>query len=272
MDAILSAIDNEIYERRSDLWWSDRGFAALLEHVSNPWRVPYFQRMLSRERKLVPPGKRLMDVGCGGGVLSEEFAAMGFQVTGIDPSESSLAAARAHAAVRGLDIDYRVGSGDRLPFGDESFEVVSCCDVLEHIHNWDRVIAEVARVIKPGGVFIYDTINRTHISKLVFIKLAQEWRFTRFMPRNLHVWEMFIRPEELTRALDRHGLRNLDIRGTNPPKNPLKMLTAMRKLNRNRITAAEFGIRVGGSIEGPSIDVNYMGYAIMPESMRCDTL
>lgn len=262
--ATRAVIDNDIYDRQSDVWWSDSGFAALLEHISNPWPVPYFQRIIAGERKIEPAGKRLLDVGCGGGVLAEEFAAMGFEVTGIDPSEKSLRAARAHAEEKGLDIDYRSGSGERLPFGDETFELVCCCDVLEHIHDWNGAIREGARVLKPGGLFLYDTINRTKMSKLVFIKLGQEWRFTRFLPPNLHVWEMFIRPDELTRSLNRHGLRSMDIRGTQAGGNPLKMVMTMFQYNRGRISAAEFGKRIGGAVEGPNIDVNYMGYAIKP--------
>jgi 2-polyprenyl-6-hydroxyphenyl methylase/3-demethylubiquinone-9 3-methyltransferase len=262
--AAKAAIDNDIYDRQSEAWWSDSGFASLLEHISNPWRVPYFQRIITGERKIEPAGKRLLDVGCGGGVLAEEFAAMGFEVTGIDPSGKSLDAARAHAGERGLVIDYRSGSGERLSFGDGTFEVVCCCDVLEHIHDWNGAIREVARVLRPGGLFLYDTINRTRMSKLVFIKLGQEWRFTRFLPPNLHVWEMFIRPDELTRSLNRNGLRNMDIRGTQPGGNPLKMVMTMLLYNRGRISAAEFGKRIGGAVEGSDINVNYMGYAIKP--------
>ncbi|MEZ4601020.1 MAG: bifunctional 2-polyprenyl-6-hydroxyphenol methylase/3-demethylubiquinol 3-O-methyltransferase UbiG [Syntrophotaleaceae bacterium] len=262
MKTTAAAIDNDIYDQYPERWWSATGFASLLEHVSNPWRFPYFQRILHHEGRKGFCGKRLLDVGCGGGVLTEEFAAIGLTVTGLDPSEKSIQAARAHARENGLAIEYRHGSGDRLPFDTGSFDLVSCCDVLEHIQNWDHVVAEVARVLKPGGLFFYDTINRTPISKLVFIKLAQEWKYTRFLPPNLHVWDMFIRPEELTSAMNRHGLLNMDIRGTNPPKNPFRMLWAMRGLNRGRISAAEFGRRVGGSVEGPDINVNYMGYAI----------
>jgi 2-polyprenyl-6-hydroxyphenyl methylase/3-demethylubiquinone-9 3-methyltransferase len=271
MDATtLACIDNTIYDRHSDLWWGDTGFASLLQHVSNPWRVPYFQRILAREQMLEPGGKRLLDVGCGGGVLAEELAAMGFQVTGIDPSEQSIAAARSHAHAKGLRIDYQTGSGERLPFGDGTFDVVSCCDVLEHIHGWDTVIAHVSRVLRPGGIFIYDTINRTMISKVVFIKLAQECTFTRFLPPRLHAWDMFIKPEELSGSLNRHGLRNVEIRGTKPPGNPVRMLMAMRNYGKGRITASEFGKQVGGSAEGPNIDINYMGHAIKPERPEAD--
>ena len=96
----------------------------------------------------------MRDIGCGGGVPAEEFAVLGFRVTGVDTSEISRAAARNHASARRLSIDYRTGSGDLLSFGNESFDVVSCNDVPEHIHNRDAVIAEVARVIKPGGIFL----------------------------------------------------------------------------------------------------------------------
>ena len=116
---------------------------------------------------------------------------------GIDPSASSLATARTHAQQAGLDIDYRVGVGENIPFADESFEIVYSSDVLEHVNGLEKVIAEIARVLKPGGVFLYDTINRTFPSKLVMIKLVQEWKSTSFMPPNLHDWNAFIKPREL---------------------------------------------------------------------------
>jgi 2-polyprenyl-6-hydroxyphenyl methylase/3-demethylubiquinone-9 3-methyltransferase len=257
-------IDNDVYNREAESWWSDDGFASLLKHVSNPWRIPYFRRTLTDELGIDPDGKRLLDVGCGGGILAEEFASMGFDVTGVDQSEASVEAARKHALLSGLKIDYRLGSGERLPFGDASFDLVCCCDVLEHIRDWDAVIGEITRVLKPGGVFFYDTINRTTLSKLIFIKLGQEWRFTRFLPPNLHIWEMFIKPEELTASLARHSLDPREIMGTGPPGNPLRMIMTMRRYNTGKISAAEFGRRVGGAAEGPNIAVNYMGYAVKP--------
>jgi 2-polyprenyl-6-hydroxyphenyl methylase/3-demethylubiquinone-9 3-methyltransferase len=190
--------------------------------------VPYFERVLA-QLKIEPQSKRALDVGCGGGVLAAEFAAMGFTVTGLDPSDQSLEAARAQAAQSGLNIDYRFGYGDKLPFENESFEVVYCCDVLEHIQNWDAVIGEVARVLKRSGVFLYDTINRTMFSKITMIKMAQEWKFTRLAPPNLHVWEMFITPDELKASLARHGLQNKDLVGTKMNGNPIKMILALMR-------------------------------------------
>jgi 2-polyprenyl-6-hydroxyphenyl methylase / 3-demethylubiquinone-9 3-methyltransferase len=232
----------------------------LLKSAANPWRVPYFERVLA-QLKIEPQSKRALDVGCGGGVLAEEFAAMGFTVTGLDPSDQSLEAARAHAAQSGLNIDYRLGYGDKLPFENESFEVVYCCDVLEHIQNWDAVIGEVARVLKRSGVFLYDTINRTMFSKITMIKMAQEWKFTRLAPPNLHVWEMFITPDELKASLARHGLQNKDLVGTKMNGNPIKMILALRRYKAGKISGAELGKHIGLK-EGTNISSSYMGYAM----------
>ena len=257
-----SRIDNDLYDRLADTWWDESGSLHLLKALLNPWRVPYFRRLL-RQRQLDPHGTRVLDVGCGGGLLAEEFAAMGFRVTGLDPSAPSLAVARVHATQSGLAIDYCLGSGDALPFAAEAFTLVACCDVLEHIPRWDAVIGEIARVLKPGGVFVYDTINRTLYSKLVVIKLAQEWALTRFLPPRLHVWEMFITPAELTRSLHRHGLRNQEVVGTKASGNPLKLLLALRRYKAGKISGAEFG-KWAGFKEGPNIAGSYMGYAVKP--------
>ncbi len=254
----IPVIDNDLYDRLADTWWDERGFLNLLRTVANPWRLPYFQRVLS-QRRIDPTTSHALDVGCGGGLLAEEFAAMGFSVTGIDPSRESLSVARAHALQNGLHIDYRFGYGDALPFETESFEVVYCCDVLEHIRNWDAAIAEIARVLKPNGLFLYDTINRTLLSKVVVVKLMQEWRLTRLMPPNLHVWQMFIKPAELVESLERNGLRNLDLGGLKLA-NPVTLLLALVQYRRGRISAAELGRRIGAR-EGANLNASYIGYA-----------
>ena len=127
----------------------------------------------------------------------EEFARLGCQVTGVDPSKPSLATAKAHAKQSGLDIDYQVGVGEDLPFANETFDIVYCCDVLEHVNHLEGVISEISRVLKKGGIFLYDTINQTLPSKLIMIKLFQEWKATSFMPPHLHDWNMFIKPRTL---------------------------------------------------------------------------
>jgi 2-polyprenyl-6-hydroxyphenyl methylase/3-demethylubiquinone-9 3-methyltransferase len=259
-DPTALRIDNDLYDRLADGWWDENGFLHILKTAANPWRLPYFQRIIS-QLAIDPKKGRALDVGCGGGLLAEEFAALGFAVTGLDPSDRSLEAARAHAAQNGLAIDYRTGYGDRLPFENESFEVVYCCDVLEHIRDWDAVIGEIARVLKRGGAFLYDTINRTAFSKIVVVKVMQEWSLTSFAPPKLHSWEMFIKPDELKGSLERHGLRSQDLRGMSLDVNPVQILVAARQFKTGKISGTELGNRIGAK-EGTNLALSYMGYAL----------
>jgi 2-polyprenyl-6-hydroxyphenyl methylase/3-demethylubiquinone-9 3-methyltransferase len=247
----------------ADTWWSEQSELYLLKAVVNPWRVPYFRCLLA-QGQIDPRGKRALDLGCGGGFLTEEVAALGFAVTGVDPSEKSLAVARAHAAQSALPITYCRGSGDRLPFADASFAVVSCGDVLEHIPNWDTVIGEVGRVLTRGGGFFYDTINRTLFSKLVLIKIAQEWSWTRILPPKLHAWEMFITPAELRASLARHGLEHRAMVGGAPPLgNPLRALRLLLQYKAGALSAAAFGRRMALR-QSRTLAGSYMGYAVKP--------
>jgi len=255
--------DNTLYDTLSDEWWDEHSVLNLLRTTINPWRVPYFAAILARQGK---PQQvlDLLDVGCGGGLLAEEFARLNCRVTGIDPSERSLATARAHAAQCKLPIDYRHGFGDALPFPDASFDVVSCCDVLEHIENWKGVIAEISRVLKPGGVFLFDTINRTAYSWVANILIAQDLPYTRFMPKNLHVWRMFITPAELARSLEANGFSMPEkMVGSNPKGNPLRALQAIRQFKAGRITAQQVG-EVAAMRPSRNLNGSYMGHAFKP--------
>lgn len=260
--SVAHTIDNEIYERFADTWWGETtGFSTLLRTAINPVRFQYFRRILTDELGLDPTGMRALDIGCGGGLLAEEFARLGCQVTGLDPSARSLEAARNHARETGLEIDYRQGEGEKLPFPVASFDLVYCCDVLEHVRDLDAVIAETARVLKPGGIYLFDTVNRTLQSKLAFIKVYQEWDWSSFMPPNTHVWEMFIKPEELRARLDRSGIAPQPIVGMVPGINPLATLRLLRRTKRGTISYPEAGKRINMR-EGKDCSVMYMGYGI----------
>jgi len=252
-------VDNELYDRLAATWWDPQGFLHVLCAL-NPARFGYMRRVLLDEFRLTPAGRRALDVGCGGGLLAEEFARLGFAVTGVDPSARSLDAARAHAAEAGLSIEYRQASGEALPFAESSFDVVYCCDVLEHVTDLARVIAESARVLKAGGVYLYDTINRTPQSRLILIKLFQEWGWTSFMPPRLHDWEMFIRPSELARLLEQQGLRPGRVRGLKPRANPITILRALRARKLGRLSYREAAERIDLG-ESPDTSVLYLGYA-----------
>ena len=257
---MTSEINNDIYDELADTWWDEKKFLHLLKVMVNPWRVPYFKQALVERFGQDLNQATLLDIGCGGGVLTEEFAKTECSVSGIDISLRSIAIAQAHAVQSGLTIDYRVGSATQLPFAPGSFEAVSCCDVLEHIPDWRQVISEAARVLRPNGLFLFDTINRTWQSRVQFIFGLQEFPLTRLMPPDTHRWEMFIRPDELASALRLHGLALKDMQGGKITKNPLSTLWDVQQQKRGRITFAELGHRLELKPDR-DLSLNYLGYA-----------
>jgi 2-polyprenyl-6-hydroxyphenyl methylase/3-demethylubiquinone-9 3-methyltransferase len=261
-------VDNGVYDRLGGSWWDEASLLNLLHGSFTPARFRYFHGVLGRRYggvdKQVAAGLRVLDVGCGGGFLAEEFAALGCPVTGIDPSPVSIGAARAHAAAQGLRIGYLAATGEELPVRDASFDVACCCDVLEHVANVDGVIGEVARVLKPGGLFLFDTINRTLKSRLLVVKAVQEWRLTRLTDVTLHDWDVFITPGELTAVLLRHGLAPGEMTGLAPRANPVAVLRAFGSARRGRISYGELSRRLDvGQVTSTAL--SYMGFAAKPQ-------
>ena len=265
----METIDNDIYDRIPDSWWSDDSFMALLRNAVNPPRFAYFYDALVHRFARQPRKLSVLDVGCGGGLLSERFAAVGCSVTGIDRSEPTLNAARTHAASAGLAIHYQMGDGQALPFDAETFDVVCCCDVLEHVDDVGQVVGEISRVLKSDGLFFFDTINRTWSSKLLAIKLAQDWAPTRLVPRNVHVWEKFIRPQELAASLHNHGLSTHEFVGLSPRLDPTLTLRAFVSLIRLKFGRGSFG-DLGNAVklrESANLALSYMGFATRSASV-----
>lgn len=258
------AVDNLLYDRQASGWWDPQGFLHALSALT-PARFGYMRRVLTEELRLAPAGLEVLDVGCGGGLLAEEFARLGCAVTGVDPSTESLAAARAHAAAERLAIEYRSASGEALPFPAGSFDAVYCCDVLEHVDDLARVVAETARVLRPGGVYLYDTINRTLRSRLIVVGLLQEWRWTALMPPGLHDWNMFVRPVELRRLLEDHGLVPGKVTGLKPRAGALRLVRTLLRRRRGRLTYAEAFERMDFR-ESTDVSLSYLGYARKPAS------
>jgi len=201
-------IDNSFYDKThfASTWWDEqKGWAAGL-HKMNPIRADYFVSAFNKNFGEFSKSKKYLDIGCGGGILSEEIARRGFDVTGIDFSPSSIEAAKQHAAKMNLtNVKYIVGNAYSLPFEDESFDGVIMSDVLEHIHDLQKAIKEISRVLKPNGIFVFDTINRTLFS-YIFIKQIGESRLLRFIPQHTHDWRLFIKPEELKSVLQKYHL------------------------------------------------------------------
>jgi 2-polyprenyl-6-hydroxyphenyl methylase/3-demethylubiquinone-9 3-methyltransferase len=200
--------DLTIYDKVAANWWSDdiRWVRTLKNLV--PGRLKWM------DRKIDWADKDVLDLGCAGGFMAEALDDRGARVTGIDPAAEAIAAARAHAAQGDRQITYDVGVGEALPYGDASFDAVVCVDVLEHVQDLALVLAEVARVLRPGGVFLFDTINRNPLARLATITVAED--ILRLLPRGTHDPDMFIKPAELRVALQAAGLEPGRFTGLGP--------------------------------------------------------
>jgi 2-polyprenyl-6-hydroxyphenyl methylase / 3-demethylubiquinone-9 3-methyltransferase len=252
-------VNNEFYDQPGDIWWDEHQPLNAIRTALNPARLKYFTAVFAA-RRIGLAGQVAVDVGCGGGLLAEEMARLGATVVGVDPSRRSLATARAHAGAAGLTIDYRAGSGEHLPLADASAGIVYCVDVLEHVEDVDAVLRETARVLRPGGLYLYDTINRTRLSKLVMIKLAQDWAATAVMPPDLHDWNQFITPAEMRDALGRHHLHSHDIAGMSPGVAPPAAFRLVRQLKKGKLSYAEFGRKMSLVLTG-NLRISYIGHA-----------
>ncbi len=198
----------EIYDEFAANWWSDdvRWVRTLKNLV--PGRLSWFDRHIDWR------GKAVLDLGCAGGFMAEALTGKGASVTGIDPAHQAIEAARARARLVGQTIRYDVGVGEDMPYGDASFDAVVCVDVLEHVADLGQVLAEVARVLKPGGMFLYDTINRNPLSRFGAITVAED--ILRLLPKGTHDPALFIKPQELRQALERAGLKPGPTKGLGP--------------------------------------------------------
>lgn len=248
LDPAGTRIDNEYYGDVGDAWWDLRGPLRGL-HEMNPARARYLDEAIMTVIGAPRSEVALLDVGCGGGILSEELTGRGYRVTGIDAAEGAIAAARRHASATGLVIDYRVGSAYELPVADESVDGVVASDVLEHLHDLPLALGEIARVLRPGGVFAYDTINRTALSFLVMIVLGE--RVVRLVRPGTHNWRMFIRPDELAELLASRGMPVRDTTG----------LVMAKPLPKAAVSLVRTGL-LGGYTTGPDLSASYLGYAV----------
>jgi len=200
--------DLTIYDDVALQWWSDdiRWVRTLRNLV--PGRLSWMDRQIDW------PGKEVLDLGCAGGFMAEALDERGARVTGIDPAAEAIAAARAHADAGGRSITYDVGVGESLPYAGGAFDVVVCVDVLEHVQSLSGVLAEVARVLRPGGLFLFDTINRNPLARFATITVAED--ILRLLPKGTHDPEMFIKPRELRHALGGAGLVAGEFTGLGP--------------------------------------------------------
>jgi 2-polyprenyl-6-hydroxyphenyl methylase/3-demethylubiquinone-9 3-methyltransferase len=197
-------------------WWDPEGeFAAL--HKLNPVRLAYIRDAaiahfgLKRDTLRPLEGLRVLDIGCGGGLLCEPLARMAAAVSGVDASDAGIEAARAHAGEVGLAIDYRHATAEALAAAGESYDIVLAMEVIEHVADVDGFIATACALVRPGGLMFAATLNRTPKSFAAAIVAAEY--LLRWVPRGTHDWKKFVKPSELARSLRAGGLEVHDISG-----------------------------------------------------------
>ena len=213
------SVDRDEIERFDALaadWWDEAGPMAPL-HKLNPVRLAYIRDRLchqagrSAASRAPLSGLRILDIGCGGGLVSEPLARMGAEVTGIDLAPSHIEGAKHHAAESGLDIDYRVISVDDLAAEDVLFDLVCAMEVVEHVPDPTEFLETAAALVRPGGGLVMATLNRTVRSFALGIVAAEY--VLGWLPRGTHRWSRFVRPSEAARGLRRGGLEIDDLTG-----------------------------------------------------------
>ncbi len=206
-----SAIDAELskFAAMAETWWDPDGpFRPL--HTFNPKRLAYirdraadrFGRDITARRPF--EGLRLLDIGCGGGLLCEPMARLGFEVTGIDATEKNVRVAGVHAEQGGLDIDYRCATPEDLPGDGPTFDVVLTMEVVEHVADVNAFLNSCATLVAPGGLLIGATLNRT-LKALALAKVGAEY-VLRWLPAGTHDWRKFVKPSEFAAGLRAGGM------------------------------------------------------------------
>ncbi len=206
----------EQFSRLAAQWWDAKGPMTVL-HKFNPVRLAYIRDQAAarfqRDAKQIGclAGLRMLDIGCGGGILCEPLARLGATVVGADPSQSNIEVARRHAAQADLKIDYRATTAEALADTGERFDVVLAMEVVEHVTDVDVFVRRCSEMLKPGGMMIAATINRT-LKSFALVIVGAEY-VLRWLPRGTHRWDKFVTPNELESAMKKAGLSASDERG-----------------------------------------------------------
>ena len=195
-------------------WWNPDGKFAPL-HKFNPVRLGFIRETAAahfRRQGLKPfEGLSLLDIGCGGGLLSEPMARLGFAVTGADAAEKNVKTAATHAAETGLAIDYRVATAESLAAEGAAFDVVLNMEVIEHVADLPGYLRASAGLVKPGGLMVVASLNKT-LKSLLLAKIGAEY-VLRWLPPGTHDWNRFVEPERLTELLTKAGMKVTKLQG-----------------------------------------------------------
>jgi 2-polyprenyl-6-hydroxyphenyl methylase / 3-demethylubiquinone-9 3-methyltransferase len=225
-----------------------------------PARVSYLDQVISRVG-VEPAGGRALVVGSGRGLLARDLARRGFAVTALDPDPAAVRLAE--EASGGWSGHHEIGDAVVLPLGDGAFDVAYYQDTFETTDDLDGVLREAARVLRRGGVLLYDTVNRTALSRLIYLGALQSWRWTRIVPRNCYAPDRLRPPAELAATMSAFGLHNRDVSAL-LPASPIRLLRSVRRARRGDIDDAELA-RLAGMHVVPGSEharVTYLGFAI----------
>lgn len=204
------------FEAMAAEWWDPKGKFKPL-HMMNPIRLGYITAQIAaefgRDLKAARPfeGLRLLDIGCGGGILSEPMARLGADVVGADAAGKNIEVARIHAAQVGLAVDYRAETAEALLTAGEVFDAVLAMEIVEHVADPAGFVRSCQGLLKPSGVLVMSTLNRTARSYAAAI-IGAEW-VMRWLPRGTHEWSRFITPDELVAMMEGAGLQPVDRKG-----------------------------------------------------------
>jgi len=209
MERRKAQINNDFYETLNEAWIQAHDHPVALLRAENALRTPWIIQLL---KKKLPSECTILDLGCGAGFLTNVLAQEGFRVTGIDLSASSLKVARSKDLSH--SVEYIQADVNQVPFPNESFEAVSALDLLEHVDSPEQVVREAARLLKPDGLFFFHTFNRSFLSWLTVIK-GVEW-FVSNTPKHMHVYSLFITPNELKEMCEKQDLEIGEIIGVRP--------------------------------------------------------
>ena len=241
MQSSINPAEVAKFEAMAAEWWDPHGKFQPL-HQMNPCRLDYITSQIAAEfdRDLTRPkpfaGLRLLDIGCGGGLLSEPMARLGAEVLGADAAPRNIPVAQLHAQQSGLDIDYRVTTAEDLAAMGEQFDVVLNMEVVEHVADPQAFLTTCQTLLKPGGLLICSTLNR-NAKSFAFAIVGAEW-VMRWLPKGTHDWAKFITPDELYTLIETAGLRPVDRKGM--VFNPVTWRWSLsdRDLSCNYVTAS----------------------------------
>jgi 2-polyprenyl-6-hydroxyphenyl methylase / 3-demethylubiquinone-9 3-methyltransferase len=216
MNSTIDKNDISRFAKLADEWWNPFGSFKLL-HQINPLRVEYIRNYATKhfslnEGNFTPlKGLKLLDIGCGGGLVAEAMARLGADVTAIDATELNVLTAKTHAEQSGLEINYQFATAEELAERGEKFNIVLALEVIEHVANVDFFLQNVANLVNSNGMLFISTINRT-LKSLLLAKMAAEYVLG-FVPRGTHNWQQFLLPSEIITPLQAQGFKQNHIAG-----------------------------------------------------------